>query len=99
MDPQKHKLTKHSSAASRLTQRLHVSICVQNDFAIESWDISVAFLQKFLVQAPGEDPEAHESAGTAYDTQSVHHSPRKRLEALRDLRLISIHRARLVQVS
>ena len=47
MDPQKHKLTKHSSTASRLTQRLHVSICVQNDFAIESWDISVAFLQGF----------------------------------------------------
>ena len=29
MDPQKHKLTKHSSTASRLTQRLHVSLCVR----------------------------------------------------------------------
>ena len=57
------------------------------------------FCKSFSFKAPGEEPEAHESAGTAYDTQSVHHSAKKRLEALRDLRLISIHRARLVQVS
>ena len=47
LDPQKTGLSKHSSTASRISQRLALSITVNNNFALESWDISSAFLQGF----------------------------------------------------
>ena len=45
LDPQKSMLTKHSSTATRLSQKLIVSNAVNRDFDMESWDISSAFLQ------------------------------------------------------
>ena len=45
LDPQKSMLTKHSSTATRLSQKLIVSYAACLDFDMESWDISSAFLQ------------------------------------------------------
>ena len=47
LDPQKQGLSKHSSTASRISQRLAISLTVNLDFELESWDISAAFLQGF----------------------------------------------------
>ena len=45
LDPQKSVLSKHSSTATRLSQKLLVSIAALNSWDIESWDVSSAFLQ------------------------------------------------------
>ena len=45
LDTQKSMLTKHSSTATRLSQKLIVSNAANNGFIMESWDVSSAFLQ------------------------------------------------------
>ena len=45
LDPQKAMLSKHSSTATRLSQKLLVSLAALHDWEIESWDVSSAFLQ------------------------------------------------------
>ena len=45
LDPQKAMLSKHSSTATRLSQKLLVSVAALHSWEIESWDVSSAFLQ------------------------------------------------------
>ena len=46
LDKQKFDIQRHSSTASRLSQKLVVSVAqCHDDFDLESWDISTAFLQ------------------------------------------------------
>ena len=45
LDKQKFEIHRHSSTASRVSQRLAVSLCVTERLVMESWDISNAFLQ------------------------------------------------------
>ena len=50
LDPQKGKLSKHSSTSTRLSQKLLCSLSCMNygsPLEVESWDVSVAFLQGF----------------------------------------------------
>ena len=47
MDPQKHKLTKHSSTASRLTQTSRFALRPER-FRDRVWDISIALTQGFF---------------------------------------------------
>ncbi len=45
LGPRRHQLSRHSSTATRLSEKLVVSNSVNNDFELESWDIGAAFLQ------------------------------------------------------
>ena len=46
LDAQRHSVMRHSSTASRLSQRLVASFMATNDdYTMETWDISTAFLQ------------------------------------------------------
>ena len=45
LDKQKLDIDKHSSTASRISQRIAIFIAVQYDLDVESWDIGNAFLQ------------------------------------------------------
>ena len=45
LDRQKNDVMRHSSTASRLSQRLLCSLCVQYELELETWDISNAFLK------------------------------------------------------
>ena len=46
LDKQKFDIQRHSSTASRLSQKLIISTAqCHEDFDLESWDISTAFLQ------------------------------------------------------
>ena len=47
LDSQKSMIQRHSSTASRLSQRLAASIGVQERFNMESWDVSNAFRNVF----------------------------------------------------
>ena len=47
LDPQKTSLPTHSQTASRLTQRLLISVGVILRFVFESWDVGAAFLKGF----------------------------------------------------
>ena len=38
LDPQKQGLSKHSSTASRISQRLMLSLSINNEYSLESWD-------------------------------------------------------------
>ena len=47
LDPQRHLVSTRSTTASRLSQRLVLSISALMGFTIESWDVGVAFLKGF----------------------------------------------------
>ena len=47
LDKQKKMVSRYSSTASRLSQRLLCSLAVENDFDLEQWDIGNAFLKGF----------------------------------------------------
>ena len=47
LDPQKRHVSRYSSTATRLSQRLLVSLSVEHHFELEQWDIGNAFLKGF----------------------------------------------------
>ena len=53
LDKQKFDIDKHSSTATRVSQRMALSFAVQSSFDVESWDISNAFLQGMTFEELG----------------------------------------------
>jgi len=47
LDPQKRHVSRYSGTATRLSQRLLVSLAVEHDLDLEQWDIGNAFLKGF----------------------------------------------------
>ena len=47
LDPQKRHVARYSGTATRLSQRLLVSLAVEHGFDLEQWDIGNAFLTGF----------------------------------------------------
>ena len=47
LDPQRHDMPTRSTTATRLSQRLVLSMCTIYNMIMESWDISGAFLKGF----------------------------------------------------
>ena len=45
LDKQRFEVDKHSSTATRMSQRMALSIATQGEHDVQSWDISNAFLQ------------------------------------------------------
>jgi hypothetical protein len=72
LDPQKHCLPTRYSTASRLSQRLLLSISALCGFTVESWDVGTAFLKGFNF---GELVEALRKRGIAMPDRAVFLSP------------------------
>ena len=49
LDPQKQELPTRSTTATRLSQRLVLSLPATHNFDIRSWDVSGAFLKGFIL--------------------------------------------------
>ena len=72
LDPQKSLVSTRSTTATRLSQRLLLSISALMGFEIESWDVGVAFLKGFSFK---QMEEAFRKRGVKAPRRKVYLSP------------------------
>ena len=72
MDPQKSLVSTRSTTATRLSQRLLLSVSALMGWKIESWDVGVAFLKGFSFK---EMEEAFRKKGVKAPRRKVYLSP------------------------
>ena len=95
MDPQKQDLRTRSTTATRLSQRIVVSVAATRDFTLASVDISGAFLTEFRFDKVRKILAQRGIVSPPRKVMSHHRSTSKHLEAAEPLRPV-LPRSRVI---